>query len=47
MSVSHLCDKYSASASFNIVKADLRSLRTHLGTLSVIFYNRAMHINDL
>lgn len=36
MSVSHLCDKYSASASFKMIKADLRNLRAHLGTLSVI-----------
>ncbi|XP_025073446.1 SUN domain-containing protein 2-like [Pogonomyrmex barbatus] len=35
MSVSHLCDKYSASASFNMIKADLGNLRSHLGTLAL------------
>lgn len=36
MSVSHLCDKYSASSSFKMIKADLGNLRIHLETLSVI-----------
>lgn len=35
MSVSHICDKYSASSSFKVVKADLGNLRRHLNTLSV------------
>ncbi|XP_025986523.1 tetratricopeptide repeat protein 39C [Solenopsis invicta] len=35
MSVSHLCDKYSASASFKMIKADLGNLRSHLDTLSL------------
>ncbi|XP_028047607.2 tetratricopeptide repeat protein 39C [Monomorium pharaonis] len=35
MSVSHLCDKYSASASLKMIKADLGNLRSHLGTLSL------------
>ncbi|XP_012271483.2 SUN domain-containing protein 1 [Orussus abietinus] len=35
MSVSHLCDKYSASNSFKIIKADLSNLRAHLNTLSM------------
>lgn len=44
MSISHLCDKYSASASFKLIKADLGNLRAHLETLSVIiiffFFNK-------
>ncbi|XP_043686843.1 tetratricopeptide repeat protein 39C-like [Vespula pensylvanica] len=35
MSVSHICDKYSASSSFKVVKADLGNLRRHLNTLSM------------
>ncbi|XP_011878426.1 PREDICTED: SUN domain-containing protein 1-like [Vollenhovia emeryi] len=35
MSVSHLCDKYSASASFKMIKADLGNLRSYLDTLSL------------
>lgn len=36
MSVSHLCDKYSASTTFKIIRSDLVNLRAHLNTLSVI-----------
>ncbi|XP_046741054.1 SUN domain-containing protein 1-like [Diprion similis] len=35
MSVSHLCDKYSASNSFKAIKADLGNLRSHMSTLSM------------
>lgn len=35
MSVSHLCDKYSASTTFKVISADLGNLKAHLGTLSV------------
>ncbi|KAL6421808.1 hypothetical protein ACFW04_010971 [Cataglyphis niger] len=45
MSVSHLCDKYSASASFKTIKADLRNLRAHLGTLSLEMKN-VMEMRD-
>ncbi|XP_011691422.1 PREDICTED: SUN domain-containing protein 2-like isoform X2 [Wasmannia auropunctata] len=45
MSVSHLCDKYSASASFKMIKADLGNLRSHLGTLSLEVKN-VMEMRD-
>ncbi|XP_067213020.1 tetratricopeptide repeat protein 39C-like [Linepithema humile] len=45
MSVSHLCDKYSASSSFKMIKADLGNLRIHLGTLSLEVKN-IMEIRD-
>ncbi|XP_076397034.1 klaroid protein isoform X1 [Megachile rotundata] len=35
MSVSHLCDKYSASTTFRIIRSDLVNLRAHLNTLSM------------
>ncbi|KAG7209647.1 hypothetical protein KM043_011293 [Ampulex compressa] len=35
MSVSHLCDKYSASTSFKMIRSDLANLRSHLSTLSM------------
>ncbi|KAL0103603.1 hypothetical protein PUN28_017704 [Cardiocondyla obscurior] len=35
MSVSHLCDKYSATGSFKMIKTDLGNLRSHLHTLSL------------
>lgn len=39
MTVSHVCDKFSANTSFRVIKSDLTTLRNHLGTLSVIGYN--------
>ncbi|EGI61012.1 Protein unc-84-like protein A [Acromyrmex echinatior] len=45
MTVSHLCDKYSASASLKIIKADLGNLRSHLGTLSLEVKN-VMEMRD-
>lgn len=36
MSVSHVCDKYSANSSFKVIRSDLVDLRAHLNTLSVI-----------
>ncbi|XP_026825512.1 SUN domain-containing protein 1-like [Ooceraea biroi] len=45
MSVSHLCDKYSASTSFQMIQADLGNLRAHLGTLSLEVKN-VMEMRD-
>ncbi|XP_024938657.1 SUN domain-containing protein 1-like [Cephus cinctus] len=35
MSVSHLCDKYSASSSFMSIKSELEYVRSHLSTLMI------------
>ncbi|KAK0098543.1 hypothetical protein PV326_007003 [Microctonus aethiopoides] len=35
MTVSHVCDKFSADSSFRVIKSDLTTLRNHLGTLSI------------
>ncbi|XP_043790093.1 tetratricopeptide repeat protein 39C-like [Apis laboriosa] len=47
MSVSHLCDKYSASATFKIIRSDLVNLRTHLNTLSMEVKNVMETRDDL
>ncbi|KAG5311871.1 SUN1 protein, partial [Pseudoatta argentina] len=45
MTVSHFCDKYSATASLKIIKADLGNLGSHLGTLSLEVKN-VMEMRD-
>ncbi|CAK9826895.1 Klaroid protein [Anthophora retusa] len=47
MSVSHLCDKYSASATFQIIRSDLVNLRMHLNTLSMEVKNVMETRDDL
>ncbi|XP_048266528.1 tetratricopeptide repeat protein 39C-like [Bombus affinis] len=47
MSVSHLCDKYSASTTFKIIRSDLVNLRTHLNTLSMEVKNVMETRDDL
>ncbi|XP_076300116.1 tetratricopeptide repeat protein 39C [Lasioglossum baleicum] len=39
MSVSHICDKYSASYTFKVIRSDLVNLRAHLNTLSMEVQN--------
>ncbi|XP_076652612.1 tetratricopeptide repeat protein 39C [Halictus rubicundus] len=39
MSVSHICDKYSASTTFKVIRSDLVNLRAHLNTLSMEVQN--------
>ncbi|XP_076242500.1 tetratricopeptide repeat protein 39C [Calliopsis andreniformis] len=47
MSVSHLCDKYSASTAFRIIRSDLVNLRSHLNTLSMEVKNVMKTRDDL
>ncbi|XP_053977469.1 tetratricopeptide repeat protein 39C-like [Hylaeus volcanicus] len=47
MSVSHLCDKYSASKTFKIIRSDLVNLRVHLNTLSMEVKNVMETRDDL
>nr|XP_031829643.1 tetratricopeptide repeat protein 39C-like [Nomia melanderi] len=47
MSVSHLCDKYSANSSFKVIRSDLVDLRTHLNTLSMEVQNVLETRDDL
>ncbi|XP_076757220.1 uncharacterized protein LOC143427174 [Xylocopa sonorina] len=47
MSVSHLCDKYSASTTFKAIRSDLVNLRTHLNTLSMEVKNVMETRDDL
>ncbi|XP_043513139.1 SUN domain-containing protein 3-like, partial [Frieseomelitta varia] len=47
MSVSHLCDKYSASTTFKIIRSDLVNLRAHLNTLSLEVKNVIETRDDL
>ncbi|XP_078044032.1 tetratricopeptide repeat protein 39C [Augochlora pura] len=47
MSVSHVCDKYSASSTFKVIRSDLVTLRTHLNTLSMEVQNVMETRDDL